>query len=61
MDGLLSAFCGAPFPEEEVRVNVQWLGAASTVPPALWAEAKVLGLLADFVPVPPPMPPPVLA
>jgi len=46
---------------EEVRVNVQWLGAASTVPPALWAEAKVLGLLADFVPVPPPMPPPVLA
>lgn len=37
---------------EEVRVNVQWLAAASEVPPALWAEAKSSGLLADFVPVP---------
>jgi len=37
---------------EEVRMNVEWLRAAPSVPAALWAEAKHLGLLAERVPVP---------
>lgn len=37
---------------EEVRINVQWLAAACTVPAQLWADAKASGLLAAFVPLP---------
>jgi aryl-alcohol dehydrogenase-like predicted oxidoreductase len=37
---------------EEVEQNVTWLAEAQTVSPALWVEAKSLGLLSADIPTP---------
>ena len=35
---------------EEVAQNIAWLAEAQTVSPALWVEAKALGLLPADIP-----------
>lgn len=37
---------------DEVRMNVEWLQAASRVPSELWVEAQSMGLLPENIPVP---------
>lgn len=37
---------------EEVAQNIAWLAEAQTVSPALWVEAKALGLLSADIPTP---------